>query len=159
MALASPCGERWRAAGAQRRRAGRFCRAPRPGRGALDASRLRRACQRGFYAVHRAVRLIAETASAIPWLLYEGAAELDDHPLLRLLERPNQRQAGATFLEALYGHLLLAGNAYVEMIEAGEDARELHLLRPDRVAVLADASGWPSALEYREGAAKRKTPI
>ena len=54
----------------------------------------------------------------MPWLLYEGAAELDDHPLLALLERPNQRQAGATFLEALYGHLLISGNAYVELIEA-----------------------------------------
>ena len=29
--------------------------------------------------VHRSVRLIAETASAIPWLLYEGADELDTH--------------------------------------------------------------------------------
>jgi HK97 family phage portal protein len=109
--------------------------------------------------VHRAVRLIAETASAIPWLLYEGAAEMDDHPLLQLLARPNQRQAGATFLEALYGHLLLAGNAYVELIEAGEGARELHLLRPDRVTVLTDADGWPSALEYREGSARRRTRI
>ncbi|MEI5677590.1 MULTISPECIES: phage portal protein [unclassified Mesorhizobium] len=109
--------------------------------------------------VHRAVRLISETASAIPWLLYEGVAELDEHPLLRLLERPNQRQAGASFLEALYGHLLLAGNAYVELIEAGEGARELHLLRPDRVTVLTDASGWPSALEYREGTGKRKAPM
>ena len=68
--------------------------------------------------VHRSVRLIAETASAIPWLLYEGADELDTHPMLDLLERPNQRQAGATFLEALYGHLLLSGNAYLEMIAA-----------------------------------------
>ncbi len=109
--------------------------------------------------VHRAVRLLSETASAIPWLLYEGVAELDEHPLLRLLERPNQRQAGASFLEALYGHLLLAGNAYVELIEAGEGARELHLLRPDRVTVLTDASGWPSALEYREGTGKRKAPM
>lgn len=109
--------------------------------------------------VHRSVRLIAETASAIPWLLYEGPAELSDHPLLHLLERPNQRQAGATFLETLYGHLLLSGNAYVELVEASEAARELHLLRPDRVSVLTDASGWPSALEYREGASKRRTPV
>jgi len=109
--------------------------------------------------VHRAVRLIAETASAIPWLLYEGAAEMDDHPLLQLLARPNQRQAGATFLEALYGHLLLSGNAYVELVEAGQDARELHLLRPDRVTVLTDADGWPSALEYREGSTRRRAQI
>jgi HK97 family phage portal protein len=109
--------------------------------------------------VHRSVRLIAETASAIPWLLYEGDDELDTHPMLKLLQRPNQRQAGATFLEALYGHLLLSGNAYLEMIAASGDARELHLLRPDRVSVLTDAAGWPTALEYREGSAKRRVGV
>ncbi|QDC03012.1 phage portal protein [Mesorhizobium sp. 8] len=109
--------------------------------------------------VHRSVRLIAETASAIPWLLYEGAAEIEEHPLLKLLGQPNQRQAGATFFEALYGHLLLAGNAYVELIEAGEDARELHLLRPDRVTVETDATGWPVALDHREGSVCRKMPL
>jgi len=109
--------------------------------------------------VHRSVRLIAETASAIPWLLYEGDDELDTHPMLKLLQRPNQRQAGATFLEALYGHLLLSGNAYLEMIAANGDARELHLLRPDRVSVQTDAAGWPTALEYREGSAKRRIAV
>jgi HK97 family phage portal protein len=109
--------------------------------------------------VHRSVRLISETASAVPWLLYDGAAELDDHPLLTLLERPNPRQAGATFLEALYGHLLLAGNAYVEMIDAGNGARELHLLRPDRVSVGIDAGGWPAALDLREGSARRSVAL
>ena len=109
--------------------------------------------------VHRSVRLIAETAATIPWLLYEGVAELDDHPLLRLLERPNERQAGASFLEALYGHLLLSGNAYVELVEASGGARELHLLRPDRVAVATDASGWPTALEYREGSQRRRIAL
>ena len=106
--------------------------------------------------VYRAVRLISEAASTVPWLLYEGAAELVEHPLLSLLERPNQRQAGATFLETLYGHLLLAGNAYVELIDVGGGARELHLLRPDRVSVVTDASGWPVALEHREGTARRR---
>jgi HK97 family phage portal protein len=105
--------------------------------------------------VHRAVRLIAETAAAVPWLLYEGEAELSEHPLLALLERPNPRQAGASFLEALYGHLLISGNAYVEPAEAGETLRELHLLRPDRVAVVCDAQGWPVGLEHRTDKAKR----
>jgi len=108
---------------------------------------------------HRAVRLIAETAGLIPWLLYESGVELDAHPLLDLLERPNQRQAGASFLETLYGHLLLSGNAYVERVEAGETARELHLLRPDRVSVVTDAAGWPNALEHREGGTKRRVAL
>ncbi|QPC87207.1 phage portal protein [Mesorhizobium sp. NBSH29] len=112
--------------------------------------------------VHRAVRMIAEAAGAVPWLLYEGARELDRHPALDLLARPNGRQAGNTFLEALYGNLLLSGNAYVEMIAADEAnlaQRELHLLRPDRVSVVADSAGWPSALEYRAGTIKRKVAL
>ena len=51
------------------------------------------------------------------------ADELDRHPLLELLERPNQRQAGGAFLEALYGHLLLSGNAYVELISTPAKGR------------------------------------
>ena len=111
--------------------------------------------------VHRAVRMIAEASAAVPWLLYDGDEERTEHPLLELLARPNQRQAGAGFMEALYGHLLMSGNAYVELVDpsTGSGLRELHLLRPDRVAVLADASGWPVALEHREGAGKRRIPL
>lgn len=113
--------------------------------------------------VHRAVRMVAEAAACVPWLAYDGTDELETHPLLDLLERPNQRQAGSVFLEALYGTLLLAGNAYVELIEAGEGAdepaRELHLLRPDRVTVVTESTGWPVALDYREGSARRRLPL
>ncbi|EKF19784.1 phage portal protein [Nitratireductor pacificus] len=108
---------------------------------------------------HRAVRLVAEAAGAVPWLLYEGAREHDAHPVLDLMARPNQRQAGGSFMEALYGHLLLAGNAYVQMLETGTGTRELHLLRPDRVTVAADAAGWPVALDYREGRARQRIAL
>lgn len=108
---------------------------------------------------HRAVRMIAESASAIPWLLYDGAAEIETHPLLVLLGRPNARQSGPSFTEALYGHLLISGNAYPELIETEGAARELHLLRPDRVSVATDSHGWPVALEHREGRAKRRVPF
>jgi HK97 family phage portal protein len=108
---------------------------------------------------HRAVRLIAETAAATPWLLYEGAREIVDHGLLSLMARPNARQSGPSFMEALYGHLMLSGNAYVELIGAEGEERELHLLRPDRVRVVPDAHGWPQAVEYRVGARRRTIPF
>jgi HK97 family phage portal protein len=109
--------------------------------------------------VHRAVQMIAQAAGAVPWILYEGAAEATGHPLLDLIERPNARQAGSTFLETLYGHLLIAGSAYAELVEAGGSLRELHLLRPDRTAVLTDAQGWPTALEHRVGTSRRVVPL
>ena len=66
--------------------------------------------------VYRSVRLISEAAASVPWLLYDGAAEIDQHPLLALLAKPNRRQAGVELRETLVGHLLVAGNAYVEAV-------------------------------------------
>src|SRR4249919_4154281 len=66
--------------------------------------------------VYRAVRLIAESIGALCFVLYEGTAERDTHPLLDLVRRPNPRQDGASFFEAVASHLLLAANAYVEAV-------------------------------------------
>jgi len=40
--------------------------------------------------VYRAVRLIAESIGALTFVLYEGTAERDSHPLLDLVKRPNR---------------------------------------------------------------------
>ena len=98
--------------------------------------------------VHRSVRLVAENAASVTFLLYEGAAAHDKHPLLDLIARPNPRQDGATLLEALYSYLLLAGNAYVEAVALDGAVRELYALRPDRMRLVPGADGWPEAYEY-----------
>ncbi|QRM54706.1 phage portal protein [Sinorhizobium sp. BG8] len=105
---------------------------------------------------HRAVRMIAEAAASVPWLIYEGDEERPDHPLAELLARPNGRMAGNEFFEALYGHLLLSGNGFVEAVRIGAELRELHLLRPDRVRIVEGRDGWPEAYEYRAGAHVRR---
>ncbi|HEY0235243.1 MAG TPA: phage portal protein [Afipia sp.] len=101
--------------------------------------------------VHRAVRLVAENAASCSFLLYEGALERDNHPLLQLFARPNPRQDGASFFETLYSHLLLAGNAYVEGVALDDQMRELYALRPDRMKVVPGPDGWPEAYEYTAG--------
>lgn len=108
---------------------------------------------------HRCVKLISEAAGAAPLVAYQNGRELDAHPALDLMRRPNARQAGPAFVEAACGHLLIAGNAYVELVEASEDARELHLLRPDRVSVVEDGDGWPAALDYRAGKTRRRIAL
>jgi HK97 family phage portal protein len=100
--------------------------------------------------VHRAVRLVAESIGALTFVLYEGAAELTQHPLLDLIKRPNPRQDGASLLEAVSSHLLLAGNAYLEAVGIDGEAsvRELYALRPDRMKVVPGPDGWPQAYDY-----------
>jgi len=64
----------------------------------------------------------------------------------------------ADFFEALYGHLLLSGNAYVEPLMVGGNVRELHLLRPDRIGIVEGRDGWPEAYDYRAGGSVRRFP-
>jgi len=102
--------------------------------------------------VHRAVRLIAESIGGLTFVLYEGDAERSAHPLLDLVRRPNPRQDGAAFLDAVASHLLLAGNAYIEAVALpGDTVREFYALRPDRMKVVPGPDGWPLAYEYTVG--------
>jgi HK97 family phage portal protein len=110
----------------------------------------------GNAIVHRAVRLIAENAASCAFLVFEGAQEKEAHPLASLLTRPNPRQDGGVFFEALYAHLLLAGNAYVEAVALDDgvrsrEVRELYALRPDRIKLIPGPDGWAEAYEYSVG--------
>lgn len=101
--------------------------------------------------VHRCVRLIAEAAAQTPLVAKSGGREMPEHPALALIEQPNPRQGGIAFREMLYGHLLVAGNAYVEAVSLGTEPRELHALRPDRMKLVPGRDGWPEAYDYTVG--------
>jgi phage portal protein BeeE len=58
---------------------------------------------------HRCVRMVAEAAASVPWLLYEGVDEVPHHPLLALIERPNPVDTSVSFIEAICANLLLYG--------------------------------------------------
>ncbi|MEM1422050.1 MAG: phage portal protein [Pseudomonadota bacterium] len=99
---------------------------------------------------YRCTRLICDSAAAIPLLLHKGEERVLAHPVLTLLEKPNPAQSGPAFLEAIYGHLQSAGNAYVRAgVSKTGHPLELHALRPDRVNIVLDADGWPEAYEYQ----------
>ena len=92
--------------------------------------------------------MIAEAAASVPLFLFDGEREVDAHPLLTLIAQPNPMQCGPDLLEAWYGHLLVAGNAYLEAVSVNGQLRELHALRPDRMKVVPGADGWPEAYDY-----------
>ena len=66
----------------------------------------------------------AEAAASVPLLLYSGDEEITDHPLLSLIARPNATATAPDLFEALYGFLLVSGNAYPEALPLGPDIRE-----------------------------------
>ena len=97
---------------------------------------------------YRCVRMIAEAAASVPWLLYEGAVEIESHPLLTLLAAPNPTESGSSLFERWYAFLQCAGNSYLQAVTLNGAVRELFVLRPDRVTVVQDANGWPRAFDY-----------
>ena len=100
----------------------------------------------------RAVKLVAEAAAALPLVCQDAERRYDQHPVLGLINRPNGAQGRAEFLEAVYGYLLLNGNAYLEAVPgAGAVPGELHVLRSDRMSLVPGADGWPVAYDYTVG--------
>ena len=100
----------------------------------------------------RAVKLISEAAAALPLILQDNERRYDTHPVLDLIRRPNGAQGRAEMFEAIYGHLLLSGNAYIEAVPGlGKLPGELHVLRSDRMALVPGADGWPVAYDYSVG--------
>ncbi|MEM7546691.1 MAG: phage portal protein [Pseudomonadota bacterium] len=118
-----------------------------------DASSLSKAGYQENAVVFRCVRMVAEAAAATPLILTENGRRQAVHPILSLLTTPNAGQDGAGLIEAVVGHLMLFGNAYLEAaaLDDGSAPSELHSLRPDRIRIVPGADGWPEAYEYRVG--------
>ncbi len=124
-----------------------------------DYSRLAREAYAANPVAHRCVRLIAEAAASLNFTVRRGEdkAAADD-PATGLLHAPNPEQSGAELFETLYGYLLTAGNAYLEAAELDGAVRELYVLRPDRMRVVAGARGWPDGFEYSTGGRSMRFP-
>ncbi len=102
--------------------------------------------------VYRSVRMIAEAAASVPFVLFEGDAEHSRHDLLDLMARPNALQTGGDLMEASYAGLMISGNAYLEAVRDAEgEVRELYALRADRVRVVPGADGWAAGFIYAAG--------
>lgn len=106
----------------------------------------------------RCVKMVAEAAASLPLVLQDSAERFSDHPMLSVLKRPNPVQGRAELFEALFGQLLLTGNAYLEAVGGGEGRMpdELHVLRSDRMSVVPGADGWPVGYEYAVGGRRHR---
>lgn len=99
--------------------------------------------------VYRCVNEIASGAASISFKVCQGDIELESHPLISLLKRPNPLQAGNEYFQSLYSFLLLSGNSYAVASTGGGLPSELHLLRPDRVEIVPSATTIPKGYNYK----------
>jgi HK97 family phage portal protein len=106
---------------------------------------------------HRAIHMVSVSAASVRLKLFSlgvrgGRKEVKLHPLLDLLRQPSPIHAMGEFFEALYHFRLISGNAYVQAVGPKDmPPRELHLLRPDRMMVIAGKSAMPAGYRYTVG--------
>ena len=99
--------------------------------------------------VHRCVKLISDSASAVKIKVFDGDIELENHELISLLQRPNPLQSGGEYFASLYSYLLISGNSYLlRDTESDTPPRELYLLRPDRIKIKSSSSMIPDFYCY-----------
>lgn len=115
-----------------------------------------------------AVSKIATACSGIEWCLYQKGkgrkkekTEIEDSPLLTLLDRPNPDMARAQFFENVVAYLKITGNSYIEANTGltGKVPLELWPARPDHMKVVPNSKGFIEKYEYATGSGKREFPV
>lgn len=112
---------------------------------------------------NQCIRKIAIAAAGVDLKLFRGGdnnrAQVDNHPVLDLLYRPNLMQGDDAFFRALYSTFLLGGEVFLERTMIGKTPKELYVHAPDLVTVVPGAGAIPAAYEYTTGAGKRAFPM
>lgn len=95
--------------------------------------------------VQRCVRLLSDSSANTPILI--GSKNKN-----RITNLVQSYQHGQALLETIASHIILHGNAYIQLVIGDDDTpAALYPLRPDRVSIIPDNRGWPLRYEYRVG--------
>jgi HK97 family phage portal protein len=105
---------------------------------------------------YRSISMLACSVGTINWCLHKTEnseqIEVRNHPLLKLLAKPNPLMSGALFFETLASHKLIGGNCFILAVSSTSgEVKELYALRPDRVNIITDEKGIITAYQYKVG--------
>lgn len=104
-------------------------------------------------AVMAVAQQAATTRLSVKQLAGEEARDTPNHPLETLLNRPNPLDSRYEFLEATFGHKLIAGNAYWWLNRPSEKRppSELWLIPPHRIRPVPDERMYLRGYIYSTG--------
>jgi HK97 family phage portal protein len=101
--------------------------------------------------VYQGINKIAEAIASVEWETWRGDTQLNEHPLLVLLQQPNPQQSLQEFMTAYVGFLMISGNSYVEKVTVNSEPREMYVQRADRMKVKKSATGLAGGYTYTVG--------
>lgn len=115
--------------------------------------------------VYRCVSMIAKNCAGIEWCLYSKSGnketEMETHPLLDLMNRPNPMMGWSTLFEQIISYMMISGNTYIESVgpENNKPPIELWPLRPDLMKIIPNSMGYPGQYVFKFGAREKKWDV
>jgi HK97 family phage portal protein len=107
--------------------------------------------------VYRCINLITQQASQLKYKLFAGDKEIENHPLLTLLNNPYPTMASAEFLIRTFTFFLLYGQSFIWMRYSNNKIPQLNTppqllypLRPDYMSVKEGQNFLPSKYIYSD---------
>jgi HK97 family phage portal protein len=101
----------------------------------------------------------ARTAAAVTWCLYRGEDEVEEHPLLDLIAKPNPLQGQGEFFEEHFATFFTTGNAFMEAVGPDQGPPlELYTHKPQRMKILPGPQAIPMAYRLEIGNQKKDWP-
>ncbi|MDX1948966.1 MAG: phage portal protein, partial [Rickettsiales bacterium] len=113
---------------------------------------------------HRCISMISKGVASINLKLFQNIEEknyeVKNHNLLNLIKFPNPLVNGNLFKESIFNYRLISGNSYILAVRNSAGfVQELYCLRPDKVSILTDKSGFITAYIYKNGAKDIRYPV
>lgn len=113
--------------------------------------------------VYRAVRLLADATSSVPWSVYTPDGEpIPEHPITLLMTKPNPRVSRQMLFDLMTSWMALTGNAYLipVRLNGGQNTTELWPVSPDLLKPVpaTDPVEWVKGYAYGEGTAVKYQP-
>jgi len=105
----------------------------------------------------RCINLIANSCASVEWDLYQKSAgrrgqktEIETHPLLSLIDRPNPLQSKTSFFQSLISYFVMTGNGYTHAVGPAKNAPPLELwpLEPQFTKVIPSKNGYVQGYQF-----------
>jgi len=114
---------------------------------------------------YAAIMGLSRAMSQVPWCLFrqegEEQTEIEEHPLIDLMARPNPEQGGRRFVQMMVIHLYVAGKTFIhsEAIQDDGLVEALRLLRPDRMRLRTETNPRAGWIYTQIDGSERKIPF
>lgn len=110
---------------------------------------------------YQCIERIGNAMSAVPLCLKrkqkKGAVDVEEHPVLDILFRPNPMQSYQAFVKSAVGYFMISGNNFIHAVGPSETKPPTQLwnLRPDRMSIKPGPFMMPTEFIYDPGSGRK----